>query len=80
VFFWILDGNFCRGTKEKGVVELGSAPPPGYIPYFSLFFSVLRIRIGFSADSDPAFLRSADPDPGSQTNADPDPGQTLPKF
>ena len=41
---------------------------------------MLRIRIGFNADPDPAsaFYLNADPDPGSQTNADPDPGQTLP--
>jgi hypothetical protein len=38
---------------------------------------VLRIRIGFNADLDPAFYFNADPDPGSQTNADPDPGQTF---
>jgi hypothetical protein len=39
----------------------------------------LWIRIGCSADWDPAFYLSADPDPESQTNADPDPdpGQTL---
>jgi hypothetical protein len=42
---------------------------------------MLRIRIGFSADPDPAFYLNADQDPGSQTNAgiyaDPDPGQAL---
>jgi hypothetical protein len=49
----------------------------------SPFFAVLRIRIGFKADPDPAFYLNADPDsdpdPVSQTNADPDPdlGQTL---
>jgi hypothetical protein len=35
---------------------------------------LLRIRIGFNADPDPAFYLNAHPDPGSQTNADPDPG------
>ncbi len=36
-------------------------------------FSVLRIRIDFNADLDPAFHLNAgpDPDPGSQNNADP---------
>jgi hypothetical protein len=38
---------------------------------------VLWIRIGVSADRDPAFYLNVDPDPGCQTNADPDPGQTL---
>ncbi len=37
-----------------------------------LYRPVFRIRIGFSADPDPAFYLN-----GSQTNADPDPGQTL---
>ncbi len=41
---------------------------------------LLWIRIGFSADSVPAFYFNADPDPRSWTNADQDPdfGQTLP--
>jgi hypothetical protein len=40
---------------------------------------VLWIRIGFTADPDPAFYFNVvpDPDPGSQTNADPIPNQTL---
>jgi hypothetical protein len=43
---------------------------------------VLWIRIGFNADTDPAFYLNEDPDPGSQIkaiHADPDldPGQTL---
>ncbi len=48
-------------------------------------FSVLWIRIGFSADPDPAFFiylnwdPDRDPDPGIQNNADPDPDQTF-KF
>jgi hypothetical protein len=41
---------------------------------------VLRIRIGFNADPDPAFYLNADPDTdsGSINNPDPDPGQPLP--
>jgi hypothetical protein len=47
---------------------------------FCQFFPVLWIRIGFSADPDPAFnlIAHPDPDPESQTNAvhaHPDPGQ-----
>jgi hypothetical protein len=45
---------------------------------------VLRIRINFNADGDPAFYLNADSDPdldhrGSQTNADrdPDPAQSM---
>jgi hypothetical protein len=37
-------------------------------------FSLLWIRIGFSADTDLAFYLSRDPDPGIQNNAVPDPG------
>jgi hypothetical protein len=39
-------------------------------------YAVLWIRIGFSANPDPASYLNADLDPdlGSQTNADPDPG------
>ncbi len=40
----------------------------------SFWVPVLWIRIGFSADPDPALYFNADPDPGSQTNSDPDPG------
>jgi hypothetical protein len=36
------------------------------------------IRIGFSAEPDPAFYVNADPDPEIQINADP--GQTLPSL
>jgi hypothetical protein len=39
--------------------------------------SALWFRIGFNADSDPAFYLNADPDQGSQANADPDPGQNF---
>jgi hypothetical protein len=42
-----------------------------------LYFSVLRVRIGFNADPDPAFYLITDPDPGSKTNADPDACQTI---
>ncbi len=47
------------------------------IPNFN-FILVMRIRIGFSANPDPAFYLNAYPKPGSQTNANPDPGQTSP--
>ncbi len=33
----------------------------------SPFFAVLRIRIGFNADPDPAFYLNADPDPDSRS-------------
>jgi hypothetical protein len=39
---------------------------------------VLRIRICFSVDQDPAFYLNADQDPESQTNANPDSGQDMP--
>jgi hypothetical protein len=42
-----------------------------------VFFLVLWIRTGFSADPEPALYLNADQDPGSPTNVDPDPGQTL---
>ncbi len=47
------------------------------VPY--LMQTVLWIRFGFNADTDPAFKLNADPDPGSLTNADqnPDPCQTF---
>ena len=50
------------------------------MPHVHHLCPVLRIRIGFNADPDPAVYLNADPDPESQTNAypDPDPGQTLP--
>ncbi len=46
---------------------------------YSIYFSVLWLRIGFNGDQDPdlAFYLNADPDPGSQTNTDPVPCQTL---
>jgi hypothetical protein len=34
---------------------------------------VLRIRVGFNADPDPACYLNADPDPACYLNADPDP-------
>ncbi len=43
----------------------------------SLYRPVLRIRIDFNVEPDPAAYLNADPDPGNLTNADPDPGQTL---
>jgi hypothetical protein len=39
---------------------------------------VLRIRISFNAEPDPAAYLNTDPDPGNLTIADLDPGQTLP--
>jgi hypothetical protein len=36
-----------------------------------LYYTVLRIRIGFNEDPDPAFFLNADPDPVSQTNGNP---------
>jgi hypothetical protein len=44
-----------------------SAPP---LREYSLLGPVLRIRIGFNVDPDPAFYLHMDPDPGSQTNSD----------
>jgi hypothetical protein len=44
---------------------------------FSSFPPASWIRIGFTADPDPAFYLNADSDPGSKTNAAPDTGQTL---
>ena len=40
---------------------------------------MLWIRVGFSADLDPALYLKADldPDPGRQTNVGPYPGQTV---
>jgi hypothetical protein len=44
-----------------------SAPP---LREYSLLGPVWRIRVGFNADSDPAFYLHTDPDPGSKTNSD----------
>jgi hypothetical protein len=41
---------------------------------------VLLIRIGFSADPDPAFNLNADPNPKSKTNAFHDSGQRAGKM
>ncbi len=57
-----------------------------YFKIRCLLPAVFRIRIGSSADPDPAFYLNADlnpvPHPGSQINADPDPdpGQTSQKV
>jgi hypothetical protein len=46
----------------------------------ALLIPVLRIRIGFNADPDPAFGFNAGPDPISQANlVHADPGQTVTK-
>ncbi len=45
-----------------------SAPP--LREYYSLLGPVLRIRISFNVDPDPAFYLKLDPDPESQTNSD----------
>jgi hypothetical protein len=34
------------------------------------FWSLLRIRIGFNADPDPAYFVNADPDPGFEQKFD----------
>jgi hypothetical protein len=58
---------------------LGADPDPGSQTnpdpdlWSDLIFPVvLRIRIDFNADPDPAFNLKADPDAGSHTNPDPD--------
>jgi hypothetical protein len=58
-----------RSSGTNSVVQLH-----GYL------YSVLWIRIGINADSDPAFCLNADPDLGCQTSADLDHGQILPSL
>ncbi len=48
-----------------------TACPHKYVFLKSYLGAVLWIRIGFSADPDPAFYLNAYPDPGSQINTDP---------
>ncbi len=55
-----------KGDKERQ--KFGS---------ISSYRPVLRIRIDFNVEPDPAAYLNADPDPRNLNNADPDPGQTL---
>jgi hypothetical protein len=62
--------KICAGDIDK----LRVCEARRYILYTYIDKTGFRIRIGFSADPDPAFyLNYADPDPGSRTYSDPDP-------